>query len=415
METQTGVVDAVPAETPHGSEQAPAGWRTSLAAGAWAWLAAVVGAAVVTYLSWLPFYKVASPAGKSPTSVLEAIGKWQQWDTNWYLIVAEHGYTSRPQSAAFFPLYPMLVRAAGLVLPGPGILAALLVSSLAALGVLILLHRLALLVFGRAVDANRAVFFLIAFPAGFFLLAGYNESLFLLLSLASLLAARSGRWWMAGAYAGLASGTRLAGVLLAVALVYEYARQKGLFADRRFAWRRIRADVLGIGLAPAGAVAYAAYCWSAFGDPMYFSKVQGAWHREGYYPPWVSTGRALKDIFTSSSVFEHSAVHNVLNLGVVIAAATLLMLALVGPCKLGRENVYLTVFAGLSLLLPVSTPLQTDFPLASMLRYALEFVPVFLVLARIGRSERFSMAYLAAGLAAQGVLLTTFLHNQFIA
>ena len=56
------------------------------------------------------------------------------------------------------------------------------------------------------------------FPAALFFSAVYSESLFLLLSVGAVLAARQGRWAWAGALAALAALTRNSGVLLLVPL-----------------------------------------------------------------------------------------------------------------------------------------------------------------------------------------------------
>src|SRR5207253_7773676 len=42
------------------------------------------------------------------------VNMWSRWDTGWYLEIAKSGYSYRPgypSSVAFFPLYPLLIRA----------------------------------------------------------------------------------------------------------------------------------------------------------------------------------------------------------------------------------------------------------------------------------------------------------------
>ncbi len=75
-----------------------------------------------------------------------------RWDAVWYLRIADSGYAGSDARAAFFPLYPLLVR--GLATPfgaAPGaLLAAAYVVSLGAfLVALTLLHRLVALELGR--------------------------------------------------------------------------------------------------------------------------------------------------------------------------------------------------------------------------------------------------------------------------
>lgn len=74
--------------------------------------------------------------GRSPVRVLG-----ESWDSVWYLRIAEHGYGrtqiypgigSVQSDSAFFPLYPVLIRCASLVLPGSLTVAALAVAWIAA-------------------------------------------------------------------------------------------------------------------------------------------------------------------------------------------------------------------------------------------------------------------------------------------
>src|SRR5919204_1738296 len=69
-----------------------------------------------------------------------------RWDSVWYLRIADSGYGDSAPRAAFFPLYPVLVRGVGTAFGGSHgalLAAAYLVSLVAFLGALVLLHRLA--------------------------------------------------------------------------------------------------------------------------------------------------------------------------------------------------------------------------------------------------------------------------------
>src|ERR687895_411944 len=68
-----------------------------------------------------------------------------RWDAAWYLRIAESGYGGSDVRAAFFPLYPLLVRAVAAPFgasPGALLGAAYAVALAAFLGALVLLHRL---------------------------------------------------------------------------------------------------------------------------------------------------------------------------------------------------------------------------------------------------------------------------------
>src|ERR687896_775459 len=143
-----------------------------------------------------------------------------RWDAAWYLRIAESGYGGSDVRAAFFPLYPLLVRAVAAPFgasPGALLVAAYAVSLAAFLGALVLLHRLVSLELGRPL-AQPALLLLALFPAAVFFGAPYAESLFLLLAVGAFYAARTGRWAWAGAAAAGAAATRSAGVLLLLPL-----------------------------------------------------------------------------------------------------------------------------------------------------------------------------------------------------
>jgi hypothetical protein len=135
------------------------------------------------------------------------IDPWYRWDTGWYIKIAYEGYAN-DGTPAFAPLYPFLIRIVQYVAFGNYLLAALIVSNVFCLSALILLFDRAWKAFESQATARRTVVFLLAFPTGFFLLAGYTESLFITLVLATLLLAEERRWFWAGVMGGLTTLTR---------------------------------------------------------------------------------------------------------------------------------------------------------------------------------------------------------------
>ncbi|GIH17895.1 mannosyltransferase family protein [Rugosimonospora africana] len=399
------VADSVAAEEREPAvESAPRGWRDSLLVGLWTWLAGLLACVLVTAVAWLPFEQIRD----APRTLGEVLDNWHRWDTTWYVIIAQSGYRFDSRAAAFFPLYPLVVRGVDPVVPGDAFVAALVVSILTCYAALVVIHRLAADGLGDEAG-RRTVFYLLAFPTGFFLIAAYNESMFLALAAGSMYCMRRRIWWLAALLAGLASGTRLVGVLLAVVFVYEYLRQRG------FDPRRIRPDLLWVLLTPAGLVGYAGYCAHAFGDPLFFEKAQGVWSRDGYSAPWTTVADVLRLIIHQSVLLSPTEVRNVINLGTALGVLFFLYLALDSRWGLGRDQSYLVLFAAMDIALPLLSPLHTDYPLSSTWRFALECLPVFMVLARMGGNRTFDRFYLMAALPVQGVMILTFVQNQFVA
>jgi hypothetical protein len=129
------------------------------------------------------------------------LGPWQRHDGLRYTRIAASGYDNEANSV-FPPLYPLLVRVLAFPLGGSHtaqLAMAVFISNLACLGLFILFHKVATKELGPENATRTAVYFAL-FPAAFFLFAPYSESLFLLLSLASLWAARQRQFGWAGLF-----------------------------------------------------------------------------------------------------------------------------------------------------------------------------------------------------------------------
>ena len=175
-----------------------------------------VGTAIT--LLWAP----TSVAGGNPvfraydplTDLL--FGTFAEWDSGWFLHIAEHGYDSR-QSTAFFPLYPLVVRGVAFVL-GSTTVAGVVVSLVAAAVAAALLGQLARPLLGEIAARDSVLYFALA-PTAFVFTALYSEALFVALATGSFLAAVRRRALLAALLAALAVATRPLGLALMPALL----------------------------------------------------------------------------------------------------------------------------------------------------------------------------------------------------
>jgi hypothetical protein len=284
------------------------------------------------------------------------------------------------------------------------VVSALVVAHVAAFGALALLYRLADYEFGPRV-AQRAAWYLAAFPMGFFLFIGYNESLFLLLAVGALYAGRRGHWWLAGTLGAFSSATRLFGVLLIAPLAVEYLRQAG--------WqpRRIRANVLGLALVPLGVVGYSIYCLIELGSPVQFSIAQDEWGRRYTFPgeAWLIAVRQI----AGHGPLDKATLGALVDAGTILFAVVLLILCVKGPFKFRPDQRYLVVQGGITLVMLMSTEVGGR-SMQSAARYAMEAVAIFLVLARIGANQMADRAILMIGVSLQAIFLVIFMAGTFL-
>src|SRR5919108_1384883 len=312
-----------------------------------------------------------------------------RWDSVWYLRIADSGYGDSAPRAAFFPLYPLLVRSVGTVFGGSNgalLAAAYLVSLTAFLAALVLLHRLTELELGRPL-ARPTLLLLALFPAALYFGAPYSESLFLLLAVGAFYAARTDRWAWAGACAGLASATRSAGLLLLLplALIWWSSRP-----------RRAR-DAAWLALAPLGVIAYAAWLGLVEGDALRFLDVQEAWSRELTVPlagAWDGLVAALDGVRQLASgsrtpVYFEAAAGDPFRIAAInVMLFATLVFAVVGCVGVLRQlpRAY-GVWVGVSLVLPLSFPV-TPQPLMSLPRFVSVLFPIFMWLALVCEERR---------------------------
>lgn len=214
-------------------------------------------AAVLVLVTRVLFFAVAYAAAMFLSPGQGPIGEgflqiWQRWDANHFVIVAEHGWSGPiadpAKPSAFFPLYPLAMRAF-MAIGLPPVAAGLLVSTIATYIACVFLMKLADSELGEG-TGRRAVLYLLLFPTAVFLVAPYSEALFLAGAIPAFYFARQRRWLLAALPAAVAMGSRAAGIFLLIGLFFEYIRQ-GL-EDGKWGGRRARdaAVCLAIGAAP---------------------------------------------------------------------------------------------------------------------------------------------------------------------
>lgn len=377
-----GVVRRVLVRAPARSPALRAAWRALI----WSRLAVVVaGVGGLAALGRVPGWARFDPAGTTAPfgGVVDAlVAPAARWDTVWYLAIAHDGYRD-PARTAFFPLYPLLVRAVAGVVRSP-VLAGVAVSLVALLVALYFVHRLAELELGPRA-AGIAVALVALFPMSFFLSAVYAESLFLALAVGAFYAARRERWAWAGVLGALAAATRSTGVGLVVPLATL------ALCDAGRGWppplRRPPRGALWLALVPLGLGAYVGYLALRTGSPLAPFHVQDVWFRhfagpfggvwDGAVAAWdgvrqlASGARAPVYFGAAGGDPFQVAGQNLMLFGFLVLAAA----ATVGTLR--RLPAAYGVWALVSLAVPLSYPVGPQ-PLMSLPRFLAVLFPLHL-------------------------------------
>jgi hypothetical protein len=395
-----------------GSEALRAAWRVG-----WTTRAAVLVVAVFAALSFGPATgglarenaaKFDEP-GLTHSVAEPLLAPLARWDAVWYLRIADSGYGDSTPRAAFFPLYPLLVRS--VAAPVGGSEAALLIASYAIslaafLGALVLLHRLVSVELGRRFAAPTLLL-LAVFPAALYFGAPYSESLFLLVSVGAFYAARTERWAWAGACGAAASATRSAGLLLLVPLAMLWWNSRG---------RRPR-DAAWLLLAPLGLLAYAVWLGLVEGDALRFLDVQDAWSRELAVPlggAWDGLAAALDGLRqlasgSRSPVYFEEAAGDPFRIAAInlmlFASLIFALVACVGVLR--RLPRAYGAWVAVALVLPLSFPVKPQ-PLMSLPRFLAVLFPIFMWLAVVTEERRVTLQAAAASAVGLGLFTAQF-------
>jgi hypothetical protein len=194
-----------------------------------------------------------------------------RWDGQRYLQISKFGYQYNPRelsNVAFFPVYPLAVRAVGYITRMSLECSALVVSLGMLLGSFLALGAYV----ASRMATTASLWTLLAFavfPTTFFLRMTYSEATFLLLAVLSLVGIER-KWPLLciATIVGVATATRPVGVALLAPLTLDAVRR----------WRSSSRSVLRLFLllpvACSGLGAFVLFQWSVFGDPLAFLTAQ---------------------------------------------------------------------------------------------------------------------------------------------
>jgi hypothetical protein len=294
----------------------------------------------------------------------EPVRALAHWDAGWYGEIAAHGYWIAPgqqSPVAFFPLYPMVVRAVLLTGLNRWVGAELVSLFFGVLGVW-LFGRWARRV--RPADAPTAEWLLLVYPFSVYLFGiVYSDALFLSCAVAAFLLLERDRPAWAAVFGALACLCRpVAPAVVIGLLARSVERRRG----------KVRMWDLVPALSGLGLVAWMTYLQVSFGDALAFMHVQGVpgWDQPPGWESWLK-------VYWFHAMFPKVAPWVAVRLG-GHALVTVCALALVVPTfkRLGwGYAVYV--------LLVVGIPAVSSKDFQGLGRYVIAAFPLFLTLSSL--------------------------------
>lgn len=366
------------------------------------------------------------------------------WDSEYYLAIAVGGYDdprsphltptgvstsvvdhtvtqsgssfaqSISLSYAFFPFYPFMIRIFAFPLQVLGMnpiataaLAGVIVSALGALLGMLALYDLSRDLLGEE-GALRAVFYLIVFPTGFFLLQVYTEGLFVGLAFACL-AMLKRRNWLAAALLGVAATlTRAVGVTLIIPMLIAWFRT-GEWMDLDLEWRQIfhggipRRPLIHALLAFSPLIAFLIWKFSYLG--LAFDYIEANYFGRGFLSlgqSFYTWAEAFRTMVNGRLGSQHSAYYFTEFLGFAIAIAACVICIRLSP-ELGWFSFAVVLIS------------WGSGPAQGIHRYILGAPAVFIVLSRWGRNPVFDRAWTILSILLMGALAMLFAFDMWVA
>lgn len=364
--------------------------------------------------SGIPEMAMKLPQSMEDTKPLD----WEQFvkfDSFAYLKIAGQGYDDYridephpPANWVFFPLYPLLLKAANAIV---GLLAAasptvvgMVLSNSLLVGALLYVYAIGL---QQQLDERQALLVLtalLAYPASLYFSLPYTESLFLFLSAASIYYATDRKYALAFAAAALSTVTRVPGFVNLFFVAGSVLLNEGF----RPTWRHVRWALYALlSLVPMGL--YLAYMKRLTGDFLApFHEQSLSWYRFSAAPFANYVHYFEQPYFISPGGWDNGLISFVMS---TVVFVVYIAYAAVSGKKLFADpkQLLLWVYGALLIVIPFSSQ---PWSLASVVRYMMVSIPFFLYLVKLtDRSEAARFAYMMLFMVLQVVYVIGFFND----
>lgn len=293
------------------------------------------------------------------------------WDCGWYLSIINKGYDLAPHAHsagdaanwAFFPLYPLIVRLFVFLFDGTPEMTGAILSNISFIGGIVLLG----LYVREILDEYTALLTsaLLCFsPWSIYFSMQYTESLYFLLTIATVKLMYRGKYIWCGIIGSLLTATRSLGVFIVIPVFLWGVKRIGI-KNTMLLKEGGDSLILSILLIPIGLAFFMIYLYCHVGDALAFSHIQIAWGR--------SIGNPFLNLYSGlmSGVWPDE----------YFAIISVIALFLILPLVL--KSLYMECFQiVITVIIPVSTGL------ISMPRFVFTLYPVYMSLALLLRFNK---------------------------
>jgi hypothetical protein len=245
---------------------------------------------------------------------------------------------------------------------------------------------------------------LLVFPTSFYFTAVYTEGFYFLLSVTAFYFARRRHWVLAGIMGMLAANTRIIGIFLFPALIFEvitYLRSQkaSLVKYIRTSWPLL--------LIPLGLFSYMHYLFRSQNDALAFIHVQRLFQQ----------GRSEKIILLYQVFWRYIKMALTVNRAdhlyktVLLEFASGIMLSFISVVSLLKQRWSYAFYAIMAFILPTLTGSFTSVP-----RYAIVIFPVFILIGKwlSGSSRKIQIAYLLVSICLTVLYLSMFVRGYWV-
>jgi len=334
------------------------------------------------------------------------------WDAGWYIEIINGHYTTKLATAAFYPLFPLLVYSLQAISFNviDYALSGQIINTIAVWFALVAAIKL-----GRTLLGNSSRFWigllLLSAPAAFFMHVFYGEALFVALSFWAYYSALKRRWLVVGILLGILTATRLPSVLIIALCGLEFMRAYNWNLKKIF-----NKKLLYFLLAPVGFILFGLYLAIVQHDPL------GMFHAYSATNDWSYQLFNLNIFATIWDALYQTArtVAGVrpMNAGIFVN----IMLPVFSILALAASSIYLIVkhaknllpLGIVGLLSIIMFTLNSN--LISVHRYILPCLALYVATALFfakGKRYFFLFIICLAGLLIQGYLLSLFIKGVF--